>query len=76
MQVRTGISTQSYGNFGLKEAVEIIRKLFAGEYVSYQGRHFQVERAKLYDLPDQAPPVTIAVSGPDSIRLAADHADA
>jgi G6PDH family F420-dependent oxidoreductase len=60
----------------LKEAVEIIRKLFAGEYVSYQGRHFQVERAKLYDLPDQAPPVTIAVSGPDSIRLAADHADA
>src|SRR5437667_136337 len=41
----------------LEEAVEIIRQLFAGEYVSYQGRHFQVERAKLYDLPDQAPPV-------------------
>lgn len=60
----------------LEEAVEIIRQLFAGEYVSYQGRHFQVERAKLYDLPDQAPPVGIAVSGPDSIRLAADHADA
>ena len=60
----------------LEEAVEIIRQLFAGEYVSYQGRHFQVERAKLYDLPDQAPPVAIAVSGPDSIRLAADHADA
>jgi G6PDH family F420-dependent oxidoreductase len=59
----------------LEEAVEIIRQLFAGEYVSYQGRHFQVERAKLYDLPDQAPPVGIAVSGPDSIRLAADHAD-
>src|SRR5271154_3204385 len=55
----------------LKEAVEIIRQLFAGEYVSYQGRHFQIERAKLYDLPDQAPPVGIAVSGPDSIRLAA-----
>ena len=50
----------------LKEAVEIIRQLFTGEYVSYQGRHFQVERAKLYDLPDQAPPVGIAVSGPDS----------
>jgi G6PDH family F420-dependent oxidoreductase len=60
----------------LEEAVEIIRQLFAGEYVSYHGRHFQVERAKLYDLPDQAPPVGIAVSGPDSIRLAADHADA
>ena len=50
----------------LEEAVQIIRQLLAGEYVSYQGRHFQVERAKLYDLPDQAPPVGIAVSGPDS----------
>ena len=54
----------------------VVHLVFAGEYVSYQGRHFQVERAKLYDLPDQAPPVGIAVSGPDSIRLAADHADA
>jgi G6PDH family F420-dependent oxidoreductase len=60
----------------LEEAVEIIRQLFASEYVSYQGRYFQVERANLYDLPDQAPPVGIAVSGPDSIRLGADHADA
>jgi hypothetical protein len=28
-----------------------------------RGRHFQVERAKLYDLPGQAPPIGIAVSG-------------
>lgn len=60
----------------LEEAVEIIRKLFTGEYVNYEGKHFQVERAKLYDLPDQPPPIGIAVSGPDSVSLAVTHADA
>jgi hypothetical protein len=33
------------------------------EEQGYQGRHFQVERAKLYDLPGQVPPIGIAVSG-------------
>ena len=60
----------------LAEAVEIIRALFSGEYVNFQGRHFTVERAKLYDLPDQPPPIGIAVSGPDSVELAARYADA
>ncbi|HEX6522998.1 MAG TPA: TIGR03557 family F420-dependent LLM class oxidoreductase [Streptosporangiaceae bacterium] len=60
----------------LAEAVEIIRELFTGDYVSYQGRHFEVERAKLYDLPDQPPPVAIAVSGSSSVSLATTHADA
>lgn len=59
----------------LREAVDIIRSLFAGGYVSYQGRHFQVERAKLYDLPDAAPPIGLAASGPSSVRLAAEQAD-
>ena len=59
----------------LGEAAEIIRALFSGEYVTFHGRHFQVERAKLYDLPDRPPPIGIAVSGPDSVALAARHAD-
>jgi G6PDH family F420-dependent oxidoreductase len=60
----------------LQEAVEIIKKLFTGEYVNYEGKHFQVERAKLYDLPDQPPPIGIAVSGPGSLSLASKYADA
>lgn len=60
----------------LAEAVEIIRALFSGEYVNFQGRHFTVERGKLYDLPDRPPPIGIAVSGPDSVDLAARYADA
>ena len=59
----------------LGEAAQIIRALFTGEYVSFSGSHFQVERARLYDLPDTPVPIGIAASGPDSVQLAADHAD-
>jgi G6PDH family F420-dependent oxidoreductase len=59
----------------LAEAVDIIRALFAGGYVNYQGRYFEVERAKLYDLPDPPPPVGLAVSGPSSVQLAGEKAD-
>lgn len=61
----------------LEEAVEIIAALFDGEgTVNYRGRHFDVESAILYDLPEQRVPIGIAVSGPDSCRLAGAHADA
>jgi G6PDH family F420-dependent oxidoreductase len=59
----------------LGEAVHIIRELFGGDYVNFSGRHFEVERARLYDLPDQPVPIGIAVSGPESVSLAAEHAD-
>jgi G6PDH family F420-dependent oxidoreductase len=60
----------------LEEAVEIISALFDGDApVNYRGRHFDVESAVLYDLPDERVPIGIAVSGPDSCRLAGAHAD-
>ncbi len=60
----------------LAEAVEIIRALWAGGTVTYRGKHFDVESAKVWDLPETAPPIGIAVSGPASCRLAGRHADA
>jgi G6PDH family F420-dependent oxidoreductase len=60
----------------LEEAVEIIRALWAGGTVTYRGKHFDVEAAKVWDLPDTSPPIGIAVSGPGSCRLAGRHADA
>ncbi len=59
----------------LEEAVEIIRALFEGGHVNYRGEHFDVESAKLWDLPDQPPPIGIAVSGKRSCALAGHHAD-
>jgi G6PDH family F420-dependent oxidoreductase len=60
----------------LEEAVEIIRALWAGDTVTYRGRHFDVESAKIWDLPDTSPPIGIAVSGPGGCRLAGRNADA
>jgi G6PDH family F420-dependent oxidoreductase len=59
----------------LSEAVEIIRRLWAGGYVNFDGRHFQVDSAKLWDLPDQPLKLGIAASGQQSCRLAGQKAD-
>jgi G6PDH family F420-dependent oxidoreductase len=59
----------------LEEAVEIIRALWEGGTVTYRGKHFEVESAKVWDLPDSPPPIGIAVSGPRSCRLAGRQAD-
>ncbi|KUL38404.1 5,10-methylene tetrahydromethanopterin reductase [Streptomyces sp. NRRL F-4489] len=54
----------------LAEAIEIIRKLFAGGEVTHRGPHYEVSAAKLWDLPDEPPPIGVAVSGPRSCELA------
>jgi G6PDH family F420-dependent oxidoreductase len=59
----------------LEEAVEIIRDLWTGAMVTFRGQHFEVESARIWDLPDTAPPIGVAVSGPDSCRLAGRLAD-
>jgi G6PDH family F420-dependent oxidoreductase len=59
----------------LTEALEIIRGLFAGGYVTFHGEHYDVESAKLWDLPDRPPPIGVAVSGRQSCELAARFAD-
>jgi len=59
----------------LREAVEIIQALFRGGYVTRTGEFFDVQSAKIWDLPDQLPPIGIAVSGPQSCRLAGELGD-
>lgn len=59
----------------LEEAVEIIRALFEGGSVSRHGPYFDVENARLWDLPDEPPPLGIAVSGERSCALAGRLAD-
>jgi coenzyme F420-dependent glucose-6-phosphate dehydrogenase len=54
----------------LEEAVEIIRELWGGERVDYQGEHFVVEDARLYSLPEEAPPIVVAAGGPKAADLA------
>jgi G6PDH family F420-dependent oxidoreductase len=59
----------------LEEAVQIIRALWSGDTVTYRGKHFDVESAKVWDVPASPPPIGVAVSGPSSCRVAGQHAD-
>jgi G6PDH family F420-dependent oxidoreductase len=59
----------------LDEAIEIMRALWGGGFHSHQGKHYTVHDARVYTLPDEPPPVHVAVSGEKSIRLAARAGD-
>ena len=59
----------------LEEAIEVIRLLWDGKLCSHRGRHYKVENARLYTLPEQAPPILVAVAGMKSAELAARCAD-
>jgi G6PDH family F420-dependent oxidoreductase len=61
----------------LDEAIDVISALFDGGEggVNFRGRHFDVESARLWDLPDERVPIGVAVSGPASCRLAGNKAD-
>ena len=59
----------------LVEAMEIIRELFGGEVVTYDGEHFRVDSARLWDLPDQPVALATAVSGEKSVRRFAPLSD-
>ena len=58
-----------------REALEIIRLLWGGGYQSYEGKHLQLSDARLFDLPETAPAVIVAGSGPASAALAAELGD-
>ena len=59
----------------LREAIEIIRQLWQGGYQSHHGRHYIVENARLYTLPETLPPLMIAAGGPKSAVVAAKLGD-
>lgn len=59
----------------LDEAISVIRSLWSGESVTHRGRHFTVEDARLFDVPDPLPPIVVASFGNQSARLAASAGD-
>lgn len=59
----------------LHEATEIIRRMLDGEKLTFNGRYYQTETAKLYSPPVHRIPVYIAAGGPKSAKLAASAAD-
>jgi G6PDH family F420-dependent oxidoreductase len=55
----------------LEEALGVIRLLWKGGIQSHRGRYFTVENARLYTLPEKAPPIYVAAGGGKMSELAA-----
>jgi G6PDH family F420-dependent oxidoreductase len=51
-----------------REAVEIIRALRTGELVDYRGDYFEVDSARLWDVPDEGIDLALAVAGERAIE--------
>lgn len=59
----------------LREAIKIIRELFGGRLVNWRGDYFQVDSARLWDVPDVPVPIGVAMSGTNGVEKFAKLAD-
>ena len=57
------------------EFLEIVRRLWDGETVDFDGEHLQVEGATIHRLPDPRPEIYFGGSSPAGIEVAAEHVD-
>jgi G6PDH family F420-dependent oxidoreductase len=55
----------------LEEAVEIMRRLWKGGFVSHHGKHYTVENARVYTLPEKPVEILVSGFGPKAIEVAA-----
>lgn len=58
-----------------EEALRIIRLLWEGEFVTFQGRFFSLHGANLYTKPSTPIPIIVACHGPKVARLAGKYGD-
>src|SRR3954454_15895854 len=54
----------------LEEALGVIRELWKGGVVSYRGKHYTVQNARIYTLPEQPVEILVSGFGPKSIEVA------
>jgi coenzyme F420-dependent glucose-6-phosphate dehydrogenase len=52
------------------EAVDLIGKLFTGKDVKHRGTYYKMETARLWTMPQTAPPIYIATAGPLTAKKA------
>jgi len=59
----------------LREAVELMQRLWNEEFVTFEGQFFQTHNATIYDRPPRPVPLYVAASGAVAARLAGRKAD-
>ncbi|GLZ06235.1 alkanesulfonate monooxygenase [Actinomadura sp. NBRC 104412] len=78
-----GHEQRAYGDFLNKaeryartdEFLHIVRSLWRGEQVDFEGAHLRVENARLVRVPDPVPPIYFGGSSPEAGQVAARHAE-
>ena len=56
----------------LEEAIEVMRELWKGDPVTWRGKHYRVDNARIYTRPESGTiPVPVSGFGPKAIELAA-----
>ena len=59
----------------MRESTEILRQLFTGETVTYEGKLFQLHDTHLYSPPSEPIPIYFAARGPQMLQLTGEIAD-
>ena len=59
----------------MEEGLEIIRRLFDGERLTYDGRHFETDEAILHTRPNRRPPIYVSAFGQKAAAVAARWGD-
>jgi len=59
----------------LEEALEIIQKLWQGDFLTYNGKYYQLDKAKLYTKPKTKIPIYLATSNEHVARIAGQFCD-
>ena len=59
----------------LREAVDLMRRLWREDRVSFQGQYYRTENATIYDKPARPVPIYIAASGPTAAAMAGELGD-
>src|SRR5437763_1964621 len=55
----------------LEEAIAVMRTLWEGGVRDHRGRHYRVQHARIYDLPQAMPQIVVSGFGRKSVELAA-----
>jgi coenzyme F420-dependent glucose-6-phosphate dehydrogenase len=59
----------------MREAIELIRELWTGKDVTFEGKYYQTHKARLYTPPPQPIPIYISSLVPESAHFAGQYGD-
>ena len=66
---------QSERTARFKESIDLIRRLWREERLSFEGKFYRTHNATIYDRPDKPVPIYVAGAGPYMAKLAGEQAD-